>query len=223
MMNACQYRRKENTMSRKHIFVSLPIGALMLMIGHVAAHADHIPIPPDPTFPAIEIVDADYGGSGCPEGTASVVIIGNSLSMLFDEYVAQTYPGYRTSRMSCNFAVALRVPAGYTIALLKIDYRGFADIPSGGIGRFRAEYFWAGSSGPVYSRTFWPGFFGDWIDTDYVGGAVWSPCGTDVIARGNTSAVARKSSPSSSYEAELSVDSLDLQAGVIYYFAWDYC
>jgi hypothetical protein len=222
-----RYRRKENSMSKKHIFISLPVVALMLMIGHPTVQADlgpmNPPLPTDSHFPPIEVIDADYGGTGCPEGSAAVVIAGNTLSMLFDEYVAQTYPGYQTSRMSCNFAVALHVPAGYTIALLKIDYRGFADIPAGGRGTFRAEYFWAGSRGPVYTRNFWPNFFGDWIETDFVGGAVWSPCGTDVIARGNTSALARKSSPWSSYEAEIAVDSLDLQAGIVYHFAWDYC
>jgi hypothetical protein len=217
-------------MTRTNIFISLPIVALMLTVGHLTAQAQSLPatpslppVPPDPTFPFIEIIDADYGGSGCPEGSASVVIVGNTLSMLFDEYVSRTSPGNQTARKSCNYAVALNVPPGYTIALLQIDYRGFADIPSGGIGRLRAEYFWAGSTGPVYTRTFWHGFFGDWMETDFVGGAVWSPCGRDVIARGNTSTIARKSSPSSSYEAELSVDSLDLQAGIVYYFDWDYC
>jgi hypothetical protein len=207
-------------MSRKRLLMSLPIVALMAMIGHSPAEAQMLPTDP---FPPIEIVDAIYGGSGCPDGTASVVVIGNTLSMLFDEYIAQTYPGYQTSRVSCNYAVSLRVPAGYTLALIKADYRGFADIPWGGFGSFRAEYFWAGAKGPVYTRHFGPGSFGDWTESDFIGGAIWSPCGADVIARGNTSALARKSSPWSSYEAEVSVDSLDLQAGIIYYFAWDYC
>lgn len=218
-------------MSRKYLLLSLPMAALILTIGHHTAQpepaspASPVSMGPAPTttFPMIEIIDAIYGGTGCPEGSASVVFAGNTLSMLFDAYVARTSTGNRTDRKSCNYAVALKIPAGYTIALFKIDYRGFADIPSGGVGILSAEYFWAGSSGPIHTRYFPAHFFGNWLETDFVATAVWSPCGGEAIARGNTNTVARKSSPSSSHEAELSVDSLDLQGGVIYYFDWDYC
>lgn len=171
----------------------------------------------------LNILDADYGGTGCPEGSASVVVIGNMLSILFDEYVATTSYGRQTDRKSCNYAVALAIEQGYTVALLEIDYRGFAHIPSGGMGVFTAEYFWAGQHGPMYYRAFPPGFFGNWQETDFVGGDAWSPCGGEVIARSNTSVLARKSSPDGEEEAEVSVDSLDLEAEIIYYFEWDAC
>jgi hypothetical protein len=171
-----------------------------------------------PAFPPIEIIDAEYGGTGCPAGTASVVFTRDTLSMLFDAYVAATSSGNQTVRKSCNFAVELRIPPGYTIALLKIDYRGYADIPPNGLGRLVAEYFWAGRMGPIYTRNFPAGYFGNWMETDFVGGEVWSRCGGEVIARANTSVVARKESPFSPYEAEVQVDSVDLEAGVIYQF-----
>lgn len=217
-------------MFRKCIVLALPIALFgsTLIAPHAAAEDEpakrNLPtIVLNDDGPVIEIEDADYGGSGCPEGTASVVIIGNTLSILFDEYAAETGYGNETDRKSCNYAVALRVPQGFTIALLKIDYRGFAAIPSGGFGRLRAEYFFAGQNGPVYTRVFPAGYFGDWMETDFVGGSVWSPCGGEVIARGNTSIIAKKSSPYSSNQAELSVDSVDLQAGIVYYFDWHYC
>jgi hypothetical protein len=201
-------------MSAKRLMIqALPVMLLGLLVTAESATAQG--------FPPITILDADYGGTGCPDGTASVVIAGDTLSMLFDAYVAETWPGHRTDRKSCNFAVALLVPAGFTVAILRIDYRGFADIPGppySGMGMLFAEYFWAGSEGPIQTRYFWPGFFGNWMETDLVGGAVWSPCGGEVIARANTSAVARKSSPYSPYEAMVQVDSVDLQAGIIYHF-----
>lgn len=208
-------------MSVKSMFIVIAL--LAGIAGQVAAQESPGRLPAPLSVPPIEIIDADYGGTGCPEGTASVVIVGNTLSILFDEYMAETSYGNQTARKTCNYAVALEIDPGYTVALLKIDYRGFADIPENGFGRLRAEYFWAGQQGPVYNRTFSAGSFGDWMETDFVGGAVWSPCGGEVIARGNTSILARKSSPYSSKEAEVQVDSLDLQAGVVYYFEWNKC
>lgn len=207
-------------MPRKYMFVS--ICAVLGMAGSAAAEQPE-GLPASVSLPPIEIVDADYGGTGCPEGTASVIMIGNTLTILFDDYVASTHQGHQTARKTCNYAVALKINPGYTVALVQIDYRGFANIPFGGFGKLRAEYFWAGHHGPVYQRVFPSGYMNEWKETDFVGGAVWSSCGGEVIARGNTSVLARKSSPYSAYEAELAVDSLDLQAGVIYHFEWELC
>lgn len=206
-------------LSKRFMVQAVPVALLGILMMPGSAAAD------DP-FPEIVILDADYGGTGCPAGSAAVVFAGNTLSMLFDAYTAATSPGQQTDRKSCNFAVALLVPAGFTVAVVKVDYRGFADIPDSphrGFGMLVAEYFWAGSRGPRQIRYFWPGFFGLWMESDTTGGAVWSPCGGEVIARANTSVVARKSSPYSAYEAQVQVDSVDLQAGIVYYLRAKRC
>lgn len=212
-------------MFRHSLWISLPgiLLSLLFSQGRGAAEDTLAESTPAPLFLPVEIVDAAYGGSGCPQGTASVILAGNAVAILFDEYVVATSYGDSMDRKSCNYAIALRVLPGYTVSLTAIDYRGFADIPWGGSGRLYAEYFWAGQSGPVHTRAFPGGYLGDWIEIDFVSAGVWSACGGEVIARNNTSIFVRKSSPTSAQDAELAVDSLDMEAGIIYFFDWDAC
>jgi hypothetical protein len=76
--------------------------------------------------PDIEIIDADIGGNGCPMGTARAVLSEDkrTLSIIFDEYLAED-----SEYASCNIAVSLSVPEGITVALVDVDYRGYASVP----------------------------------------------------------------------------------------------
>ncbi len=103
--------------------------------------------------PDIEIISAVMGGSGCPDETARFTLSADKrkLSVKLDDY-----PAHADGYASCNIAVLLSVPAGVTIALVDIDYRGYARIPDldGSKARLRAEYFFAGGTGPVGKHTF---------------------------------------------------------------------
>src|SRR6476646_9035296 len=101
----------------------------------------------------VEILGAQYGGSGCPEGSASVSVSpdGQELSVLFDKFTAL---GNQSSqnRKSCNLSIPIRVPQGFQISLYDVDYRGY--VAPSTVGNLRAEYFFAGQRGPVFSRNF---------------------------------------------------------------------
>ena len=169
-------------------------------------------------FPPVRIVDAEYAGSGCPQGTARVALHSDTLSIFPEQYLAVTAPGRPTVRKSCNVAVVLRVPPGYSIALFATTYRGFAEIPQGGMGRLHGEFFWAGQTGPRHTHYFPPGTSGNWTVIEPAGAKRWSRCGGDVIARANTNVVARKEAPFSPFEAQVQVDTVDIYAGVEYQF-----
>ncbi|MBL6988359.1 MAG: DUF4360 domain-containing protein [Bacteriovoracaceae bacterium] len=176
----------------------------------------------------ISLGEPGYGGTGCPSGSASATLSPDkkSLSLIFDEFLAEAggSAGRRVSRKTCNIAIPVHVPQGFSVAVIDVDYRGFVYLPSRKArARFTAEYFFAGSRGPRYTRN-WRGPHDDEyvIDNTLVGYAlVWSECGADVNLRVNTSMMVRNTSRRE--EAMATVDSADFNAGLIYKFQWKSC
>ncbi len=168
-----------------------------------------------------------YGGTGCPAGTASVSVSPgqDAVSILFDQYVTEAgrTTGRRIDRKSCNITVPVRVPQGYSVAVLQVDYRGYNAIPSGGYSRFDADYFWAGSQGVRSSRTFNGPVNNNFSVTDdlIATTVVWTPCGASVNLRVNSSMMAQSNSRMDQTLAM--VDSADISAGLIYHLQWRRC
>ncbi|MBF0359476.1 MAG: DUF4360 domain-containing protein [Oligoflexia bacterium] len=168
-----------------------------------------------------------YAGTGCPNGSASVTLAPDkkSLSILFDQYVATAggTTGKSLDRKTCNLAVPVHVPQGYSISVFKIDYRGYVNVPVGGSGTFNVEYFFAGIRAPQYTKTFSGGHDGEYVLSDgLVGRAfVWSACGQDVNLRVNSSMLVR--SNRGFEDAMGTVDSIDIKAGMVYHIQWREC
>ncbi len=168
-----------------------------------------------------------YGGNGCPAGSASATVSpdGSAISILFDQYIAEagSTTGRRIDRKSCNFAVPVHVPQGYSVAVFQVDYRGFNAVPSGGYNRFDVEYFWAGARGPRVSRIFTgPNSSGfsvtDRLTTQTL---VWTPCGQNVNLRVNSSMMAQSNAQMD--QTMGIVDSADISSGLIYHLQWRRC
>jgi hypothetical protein len=164
----------------------------------------------------VKVKDTEYGGNGCPEGSASVSISpdGQELSILFDQFVALGNQANQ-SRKSCNFSIPIQVPQGVQISLYDVDYRGY--VAPDTIGRLRVEYFFAGQRGSIFSKTFRG-------ETDYnvrdklvtMGGA-WSACGNSVNMQVNAAMTADG-------QGIATVDSFDLaQRGLVYYIKYRQC
>jgi hypothetical protein len=172
----------------------------------------------------ISLGQPDYGGTGCPAGSASATLSPDqkSLSILFDAYQAEAGANKAFSRVSCNIAIPVHVPQGLSVSLLAIDYRGYNNVPQGGSTDFNVEYFFAGARGPTFKRT-----FKGPLDEDYTihneltaQAMVWSACGVDVNLRTNSSIrVATKGGK----QALATVDSEDVNAGIIYQLQWKSC
>lgn len=175
----------------------------------------------------IRLGDPGYGGSGCPGGSASVTLSPDrkSLSILFDAYLAEAggSTGKAIDRKSCNIAVPVHVPQGYSISIFQVDYRGYTYVPVGAQARFNAEYFFAGIRGPSSTETF-RGF----VDNQYVitnriaaESLIWSGCGKDVNLRVNTSMLAQSNRRKDQVLA--TVDSTDIKSGLVYHVQWRRC
>ena len=167
-----------------------------------------------------------YGGTGCPQGTASAAVTpdGKQISILFDQFVAEAGAnGKRIDRKSCDLAVPLHVPQGYSVSIFTIDYRGFTSLPAGSYAKLNAEYFIAGQHGPLTQKNFTGPQSQNYIYTnnEYILGNVWSACGTDVNLRVNAAMFVQTNSHLD--DAMATVDSEDLHTGIIFHVQWRTC
>lgn len=173
----------------------------------------------------IQLGTPGFGGTGCRNTSASVTLAPDqkSLSILFDEYVVEAGNGRRMDRKSCNIAIPVHIPQGYSVSLFKIDYRGFGDLPRGARAAFNVEYFFAGSSGVRTAKNFVGPASGNYEMTDELEAQalVWSKCGEDTNLRVNTSMVVNANTRGDL--AMATVDSADVTAGLVYHIAWKRC
>ncbi len=167
--------------------------------------------------------DPAYGGTGCPQGTASAVIgpDGRTLSILYDAYVAEAggTTGRSFDRRSCNLAIPLNVPSGFSVSVLTVDYRGFNGLPAGANSVFRVEYFFAGGRGPVFQQSFSGPRTEDFFINNAIA-SVWSSCGEDVILRTNSSI---RVTTTAGRQAVATVDTQDIASAIVFHLQWRRC
>lgn len=191
--------------------------ALGLIVGASSAHAQN----------GLQLGLPEHGGTACPQGTVSATVSpdGNEVSILFDQYVAEAGAGSGKSldRKSCNIAIPVHVPQGYSVSIFQVDYRGFAAIPSGGRGQFNVEYFFAGSRGLRANKSLRAGTQSDYLFTDRLEASalVWSACGASTNLRMNTSLLVASNSRRD--QAMATVDSIDVSNGIVYHIQWKRC
>lgn len=145
----------------------------------------------------IELGSPSYAGTGCPAGTAVLILSPDkkSISMHFDQYVTEAggSTGKTIDRKTCNLGIPIHIPAGISIAFSRANYHGYAYLPTGTEGTLHAEYFFAGSRGPQYSKTLRGEYSEDFRFSADIAltSLVWSPCGGEEILRANTSLVVK--------------------------------
>jgi Domain of unknown function (DUF4360) len=174
------------------------------------------PIAPALAADKVEILGANYGGSGCPANSASVSVSpdGQELSVLFDKFTALGNDPAQ-SRKSCNLSIPIKVPQGFQISLYDADYRGY--VAPATSGTLRAEYFFAGNRGPVFQRTFNGENNYNVRDSLATVADVWSACGDSTNMRVNASMAARG-------KGSATVDSFDLaHRGLVYHIKYRAC
>jgi len=176
---------------------------------------------------SIRLGQPSYGGTGCPAGSASVTVSPDqaAITVLFDQFSAEAGHGNqrRFDRKSCNLTIPVDVPNGYSVAIFQVDYRGYNLVPRGGMNRFDAEYFWAGSRGPRLSRVFHGPLNDSFTLTDELVAQtlVWTPCGQSVNLRVNASMTANSNSR---LDQTLGmIDSADITSGLIYHVQFRRC
>jgi hypothetical protein len=189
---------------------------MKLLKALVVATLVTLPISPALAQSKVEIQGASYGGSGCPDRSASVSVSpdGQELTVLFDKFSALGNDPSQ-SRKSCNLSIPIKVPQGYQISLYDADYRGYVAPQTS--GTLRAEYFFAGNRGSVFQRTFNGENNYSVRDSLATIADVWSACGDSTNMRVNASMTARG-------KGAATVDSFDLaHRGLVYHIKYRSC
>lgn len=164
-----------------------------------------------PSNNSVYFQDPAIAGSGCPAGTTDYAITpdGQTLTVLFDSYTAD--PG----NLSCNIAIPVHVPNGFQVSLMTADYRGFVQ----GKAELRRSYFFAGSTGPSLVTPMSSAGGKDYTQRDNLLTMTesFARCGQDVNLRINSRIRTKTNS------SMISVDSLDLNNGMIFHLKYKKC
>ena len=200
--------------------------SLLLPAGAASAAPD---IPPPSAKVTVEVVTVN--GSGCPAGTAAVAVAGDNtaFTVTYSDYLAQTGVGAALTdfRKNCQLSLRVNVPAGFTYAIAKADYRGFAHLESGATALERANYYFQGDSSTSYiSHPFTGPLSDDWQTTDVTDAAslVFAPCGEQRNLNVNTELrVNAGTSDPTKTNSFITMDSTDGSVRTTYQFTWMQC
>ncbi|GHC74352.1 DUF4360 domain-containing protein [Streptomyces cinnamoneus] len=212
-------------MFRPVMTVSAAVALLATPFSSEAA-AEDVP-PPDKIV--IDVVSVN--GSGCPAGTANVTVSpdNTAFTVSYSNYVAQVGVGAKPTdfRKNCQLSLNVHVPQGFTYAVARADYRGFARLEKGATGLERANYYFQGMTQTAYVNHHFTGPLNDnWqtSDTTDIDALIYHPCGAKRNFNINTELrVDAGTSDTTKTTSLVAMDSTDGNISTLYHFAWKQC
>jgi hypothetical protein len=207
-----------------HAFVA---GVTALSILTVPITDPPAPVPND----HITINVVTMNGSGCRPGSAEVAVApdNTAFTVTYSEYLAQVGIGSKPTdfRKNCQLNLKVNVPQGFTYAIARADYRGFASLVRGATAQQRANYYFQGSPETVSSTHKINGPKEDnWQASDLVGieALIFAPCGAQRYLNINTELrVSAGTSDTKKTTSFVTMDSTDGSINTIYHFTWKRC
>ncbi|MFF4218597.1 MULTISPECIES: DUF4360 domain-containing protein [Streptomyces] len=207
-------------------------------IGCAAVAMFAAPVAPPPAAPYGEpppdriVIDVvAVNGSGCPAGTANVTVApdNQAFTVTYSSYTAQVGVGAKPTdfRKNCQLSLNVHVPQGFTYAVAKADYRGFAHLEKGATGLERANYYFQGMQQTTFVNHHFAGPLHDnWqaSDSTDIDAVVYAPCGAVRYLNINTELrVDAGTSDPTRTTSLLAMDSTDGSINTLYHFAWKPC
>ena len=175
----------------------------------------------------ISVVAAN--GTGCKPGTRTITVAPNNtaFTILYNDYTAEVRPADPDLvRKNCQLTLWVHVPQGFTYAIAKADYRGFASLARGARAIEKASYYFQGDSRTVGASHSFSGPLADnWQTKDEaeVGALVYAPCGEVRYFNANTELRVDKGTSKPSATSSITMDSTDVSITTKYHFAWKRC
>lgn len=168
---------------------------------------------------------AQFTGTGCNNQNANATLSadGRIISLIFDDYVVNA-KGEATPMMqkNCLIQIPIQAPPGYSVSLFSIDYRGFVGVTQGGKIAISADYSFAGQTSRRYSKSFVGPKNENYIFRNELRADIntGSSCGGSTILRSQSNLTAEVQSNA---EATATIDTIDIQSAVVYYFELTPC
>jgi hypothetical protein len=204
-------------------------GVVGLVISMSASPASATIENPPPDHIVVEVVTVN--GSGCPAGTAAIAVApdNTAFTITYSEYMAVVGLGSTPTdfRKNCQINVLVHVPQGFTFAVAKADYRGFASLANGAKAMQKANYYFQGNSQTEFRTHRLNGPWDDnWQATDEteIPALVFRPCGEQRLLNINTELrVDKGTSDTKKTTSLIAMDSTDGSINTIYHFHWKRC
>jgi len=214
------------------MYRSLALGGVVvaLLASTVSAQATPLQEPAGPPPGKVTIEPQTVNGSGCPAGSTDVLAHpdNTSFSVTYSQYLAQVGPQSQPTdfRQNCQISLRVSYPQGYTFAIHKVDYYGFAHLQAGARGMEQASFYFQGSPQTERrSHTFTGPYSDNWRATDVIATEqlVWAPCGMQRNLNINTELRVSAGTSDKSRTSFMTMDETRSKVSTIYQFAWKEC
>ncbi|KAI9102497.1 hypothetical protein DFS34DRAFT_395327 [Phlyctochytrium arcticum] len=166
----------------------MKLSALIPALGLFAAAASAAPAADEPNPNEVYFKSIGYNGSGCPISPPSATIAmaddKKSFTIIFDKFVASAGPNVpRTEgRKNCQINLKLHVPGGWQYSIASADFRGWAELDQGVMGRQTSTYYFQGESRTTLTEMTVRGPMSQAYqirdEIEYTSQS-WSPCGEE--------------------------------------------
>lgn len=165
-------------------------------------------------------------GSGCPPGTVKAIPQPDQtgFKLIYSDFIAVAGGASESTdrRQNCQAAVLVDVPAGWTFAITRAEYRGWAWLASDAVGLQRTNYYWQASSDNNFTeRSFTGPLIGPWRSVDQAPVLAYQPCGAQRVLNVNTEL--RVEEGLSGKQSYLSMRSSEGNADTLFHFNWKKC
>ena len=205
------------------------VGLLLSVFASPVAAQGLVITDPPPDAIVVEVVTVN--GSGCRPGTAAVAVApdNTAFTVTYSEYLAQVGVGANPTdfRKNCQINVLVHAPQGFTFAIAKADYRGFASLARGANAVEKANYYFQGHTQAEFRQHSLNGPYEEnWLATDEteIAALVYRPCGERRLLNINTELRVNKgSSNTRTTTSFITMDSMDGSLETIYHFHWKRC
>jgi hypothetical protein len=195
----------------------------LTMIGSPVAAAETAP-----PSGKVEVEVVTVNGSGCPSGTTAVTQKPDNtgFTVNYKGFMAEAGAGAEPTdfRKNCQISLLVHVPQGFTYAIARADYRGYAQLGPGASGLQQASYYFQGESQTTTVPHAIRGpFSGYWQNTDITDSAslVYAPCG---ITRGlNINTELRVHAGDSGSNSFMTMNSTRGGVQTLYQYQWKSC
>jgi uncharacterized protein DUF4360 len=218
--------------SRKVVLASVALFTSLAGVATAMTASASTPPAPLPPLPqdsmAIDVVAAN--GSGCPLGTAAVVVSpdNKAFTVSYSEFTAKIGADAAATdfRKNCQLGLKVNVPQGYTYAVASVDHRGYAHLERGAKATHSSYYYFQGERQTNKTNRNYTGPFDeDWQRTDTFGVSSLSflPCGEKRYLNINSELRVNAGWSDKHKTSFITMDSTDGNLDTVYHVAWKKC